>query len=1157
MLSDILARDPRHQEGWALLASLLFQGRQSAAGEAALRRALDLAPGTTAWEVRLGAHLAHEGRYAEAEALLRQTAARAPLSADAQAALGQAYINLGELDRAEPCLRRAMELDAEHLDARLGLARKLLLEGALQPGWVEYEWRRRKADFRMAKLKGPEWNGEPLDGKTLLVHSEQGFGDLLQFVRYLPPLARRGARLLLAVPQPLTRLLQSLDGVAEVMAALPRDLAYDYHVPLLTIPRITGLGEDLLAPSIPYLTPPSAGPLLPRIPGERLRVGLVWAGSPKHANDHKRSLPLATLLPLAGLDGIGLYSLQVGPHAADIAREAHGLLVHDLAPVLKDFAETAAVVAQLDLVITVDSAVAHLAGALGRPVWMLTPFAPDWRWILGRDDSPWYPTLRLYRQTTPDAWEDVVARLAADLAARIQAAPDPEAQALSPLPSRFATAEGRPRFTLSLPRRAVIDPGLRHLLRQERGPGYETATRCFIDAHLGPDDVFIDVGAHWGLMSLQAASRWPGRVRVLACEPLAANLPHLARWLAENGCADQVEVCPVAVADQPGRGALRPESSMGHSLVRLPHGAVAVESVDSLLAARPPLADGRVMVKIDVEGLEPEVVEGMAGVLASGRVSAVIWEKGQNYDRPGGRERLRRLRARLAALGFTAWRFADETAAGPLLPFTEDMPPGNVLELAADLAPLPAYTVPPPLPPPEDPWLEGFEQARALSQEASRLLAQGRTAEALRQFERAGRLSLLHPDLYNNLGVALRGLGRLEAAEACYRRALALQPHHAGCLSNLGNVLREQGRLDEAAHTIDLARRLAPQDPTFQYNAGLVARDAGNPSLARALFEAVLERQPDNGDCRWDHALALLAEGDLARGFPAYEARWLLRRSPPPQVPLPRWDGAPLEGRGLFLLDEQGYGDVLMFARFLPEAKRRGAGRLVLQCPPALAPLLATLPEVDAVVPRGAPVPEGCALYAPLLSLPGLLGLGADALPAPLPTLPRPQPIALPGDGGLKLGLVWAGKPTPRDRSFPLEALLPHLDDPRWRLYSLQTGPRARDLADSGAAAFVHDLGPVLTDFAATARLLVGLDALVTCDTAIAHLAGALGLPTFVPLLHYSDWRWGDHGERTPWYPTLRLFRQPRAGDWKSPLSALAQALRAFADAKNLQTQLK
>ncbi len=424
-------------------------------------------------------------------------------------------------------------------------------------------------------------------------------------------------------------------------------------------------------------------------------------------------------------------------------------------------------------------------------------------------------------------------------------------------------------------------------------------------------------------------------------------------------------------------------------------------------------------------------------------------------------------------------------------------------------------------------------------------------------FRRATALQPRDPVCHFNLGNALADCRDYDEAYAAYRRALALKPYHAGCLSNLGNVLRERGRLDEAAQAIDLARRLAPHDPSFQYNAGLVARDAGNPSLARALFEAVLERQPDHGDCRWDHALALLAEGDVKRGFPAYESRWLLKRSPPPQLPLPRWAGEPLEGKTLLLLDEQGYGDLLMFARFLPLAKTQGAGRILLQCPAPLAALMATLPEVDAVVPRGAPLPEGCDLYAPLLSLPGLLGLGPEALPGPVPYLPKPEAAALPGHAPLKLGLVWAGKPTPRDRSFPLEALLPHLDDPRWRLYSLQTGPRAQDLAASGANAFVHDLGPALTDFAATARLLAGLDALVTCDTAIAHLAGALALPTFVPLLHYSDWRWGDHGERTPWYPTLRLFRQPRAADWASPLAALGQALRAFADERNLQTQLK
>jgi ADP-heptose:LPS heptosyltransferase len=314
------------------------------------------------------------------------------------------------------------------------------------------------------------------------------------------------------------------------------------------------------------------------------------------------------------------------------------------------------------------------------------------------------------------------------------------------------------------------------------------------------------------------------------------------------------------------------------------------------------------------------------------------------------------------------------------------------------------------------------------------------------------------------------------------------------------------------------------------------------------LFEQALVRDPDNRDLKWDRALALLQTGDYAKGLPAYEARWGLPRARPRKLPMPLWNGAPLNGRNIFLTDEQGFGDVLQFARFIPEVKRRGANKVVLECQPELMRLLALAPGVDAVIPRERAIPA-CDVYAPLLSLPAIFGVTLESLPSDVPYLSAPEPARrLPDDKRIKLGLVWAGKAKPRDRSIPLTKLLPLLDDPRFAAVSLQIGPRAADLKTLGADAFVTDLGPTLFDFAESAATLKQLDLLVTIDTAIAHLAGALGVPTFLLLRYTSDWRWFDKGSTSPWYPSFTLYRQKRPNRWEEPLEELHDALKSFGD---------
>ncbi|MCD6074440.1 MAG: glycosyl transferase family 9 [Rhodospirillales bacterium] len=365
----------------------------------------------------LGNILAHEGKPRAALEFYERALAASPDNADYLANLGGVRQALGDLAGALECFARALVIDPAHADARWnrGLAR--LLSGDLAGGFADYETRWSLPEFTARKLEASVWSGEDVRGQTILIHSEQGYGDTIQMVRFAKVLAGRGARVLVETHATLAPLLRNVTGIAEVVVhgdALP---PFDLHIAMMSLPHACGVSSFSDLPSeYPYIRPlfDTRNELPPR-DGDELRVGLVWAGRPTHKNDRNRSLDAGRLAPLATVAKVKLFSLQIGATSADLA-QLPGIV--DLAPQLSDFAATANVLEQLDLVVTVDTAVAHLAGAMGKDAWVMLPFAPDWRWLLGRDTSPWYPSLRLYRQPKIGDWKSVVAKIATDLAAR-------------------------------------------------------------------------------------------------------------------------------------------------------------------------------------------------------------------------------------------------------------------------------------------------------------------------------------------------------------------------------------------------------------------------------------------------------------------------------------------------------------------------------------------------------------------------------------------------------------------------------------------------------------------------------------------------------------------------------------------------------------------
>ncbi len=359
-------------------------------------------------------------RYSDALADYDRALALRPRHADAYNNRGQVLKELFRYDEALASYDTALALQSEHTMARCNAAAMRLLTGDFERGWADYEWRWKKPSVVRTNrnFRQPLWLGaEPIAGKTILLHAEQGQGDTIQFSRYVPLVAARGAQVIFEVQKPLQALMADFAGSAQVVArgdALP---AFDVHCPLMSLPLAFGTLLETVPVAPAYLRAPPERLTKWQTwlaPARRPRIGLAWSGNPGHERDRERSIRLRALLPLLDT-GATVISLQkdVRPDDAAVLGERGDIL--NAGGEFADFSDTAAVISQLDLVISVDTSVAHLAGALGRPVWILLTRMPDFRWLLDRDDSPWYPSARLFRQDRDRAWDPVVARVRAAL----------------------------------------------------------------------------------------------------------------------------------------------------------------------------------------------------------------------------------------------------------------------------------------------------------------------------------------------------------------------------------------------------------------------------------------------------------------------------------------------------------------------------------------------------------------------------------------------------------------------------------------------------------------------------------------------------------------------------------------------------------------------
>jgi tetratricopeptide (TPR) repeat protein len=411
-----ILQQTRHPAAMHLLGVILHQRGQFLPARDLIEQALQLDPNDFAAHNNLAEVYKNLGEFEKALEHSHRALELNPQFGPAHTSIAENLMNLGKVTEAADHTQRAIALAPNDPNAHVIRARHLLLTGQLSRAWPEYEWRLQKFPHLRRQLPMPRWTGGKIAGHSILLTAEQGFGDVLQFVRFANVLADKDAEVYVECHAELKRLMQRVAGVVSVIAVnepLPR---CEYQIPLPSLPLALNTTLKTIPAEVPYITahPKLAeawGDMMKADPKRRLKVGLAWAGRRTHEQDKIRSCPLDLLANLGDLDQVTFYSLQKGAETTS----GWGLELIDRTARMSDFADTAGLIANLDLVITVDTAVAHLAGAMGKPVWIMLPFAPEWRWMLTREDSPWYPTAKLFRQDAPNAWPPVVDRIKQEL----------------------------------------------------------------------------------------------------------------------------------------------------------------------------------------------------------------------------------------------------------------------------------------------------------------------------------------------------------------------------------------------------------------------------------------------------------------------------------------------------------------------------------------------------------------------------------------------------------------------------------------------------------------------------------------------------------------------------------------------------------------------
>jgi tetratricopeptide (TPR) repeat protein len=809
-----LAIDPNMAAAWSNLGVALYELKDYEEAAQAQRKAIAAAPNFAQAHSNLGNALHALKRFDEAIAAYRRALDIDPNFADGWANLGTTLHHSGSFDDGIVALRRAVALAPHHANAHSGLGILLLMRGDFAEGWDEYEWRLRSSERKGPRFPEKPWEGESLAGRHIYVQAEQGFGDTLQFARYLPLLAARAGSVTLRVHQQLVTLLrESLPGIT-VLGDRGDPAPYQCDAVLLSLPRLVKTRRETIPAQVPYLRAPADAlqrwrERLGTMSG--LKVGLVWAGNPEHVNDHRRSVELTLLGPLFAVRGASFVSLQVGPRAADLKKLAPSLTlprergregvgaIEDLSPALSDFVESAAAVSALDLVITVDTSMAHLAGALGKPVWVLLPHVTDWRWMLQRNDNSWYPTMRLFRQEQSEHWPAVIARVARDLSA--VAAGD--VAALTPF-----KAAGERRAGAAA---AIIAAEAAHAAPLPRTPTPEAAIPQALNA--GQALILAEQKRRHGFLAdADDLTR-----RAVATEPDNAEAEHMLGIIAHQSgkLAEAIEHVRRATA-------LKPDVALYHA--NLGEMCRLAGRIDEAITA------GRRALEIN---------PNYPGALSN--LGIALFDQGKfadalvHYDR-----------ALALDDTFVQAHSNRGNALQRLKRFAEAEPAyRRAVALQADFA---------------DAWGNLGTCLRELK----------RPQEAEAVYRRALGFNPNNPDTLDNLALALKDLDRLDEAADMARRALVIESRSDKFYVHYATILLDQKKVDDAEAAVKRALALNADNHDAVNLMGRITFECGELAESLTYFRRALTLKPNLADAFNNMGNVLKELGRLDEALDAY-----------------------------------------------------------------------------------------------------------------------------------------------------------------------------------------------------------------------------------------------------------------------------------------------
>ena len=984
----------------------------------------------------------------------------------------------GNLTEAKVLYEKCIELNPNHINAHFARGFIILKQGDLLVGFSEYEWRCQRQDYITRSFAKSTWDGSNFAEKTLLIYTEQGLGDSIQFIRYIPLAKKLGGRVIVECNQPGLKLLfTTVLEIDELFVEGEKLPDFDFQISLMSLPRIFQTTLETIPGEIPYLSvPKSINFPIPLSPENNLKVGIFWQTSSTNETGQVRSCSVEYLEEIINIDTVNFYALQKEVSVADNEWLKCQTKIHNLGSSFNDLTDTAAAIEQLDLVITIDTVIAHLAGALGKPVWVMLNFDSDWRWLTDRKDSPWYPTMRLFRQPKIGDWNSVLIEVKEALMEFIESQKN-----LPDLPANFENA-----YQYYQQNNLVEAERICRLILEEKPQDFQVLHLLAVLENLaGRNDIAIQ-------LLNQVINLNPGFTKAYS---------NLAKLMKKEGRLEE------AIAHYQKAISLEPNNSSNYSnlgFIFLEKGQIESAIINSEKS-----------IEINPNNSQGNFNLGFAWA-EKGDLSkaSTYYQKAINLQPDYAQAHNN--------LGLIFQEKGNLSKAS------------NYYQQALEINP---------------------NYAEAWCNLGVVLRKQGQIELAIEYFRKSLELNPDYAQAYNNLGFVFQEKGNLSKASNYYQQALEINPNYAEAWCNLGVVLRKQGQIELAIEYFRKSLELNPDYAMTHNSLGVTFEEEGNFTASIASYQKALELEPNFPEVHLNLSLVWLLLGDLKLGFQEYNWRWQASKALFLIQPEKLWDGSNLEGKKILIYAEQGYGDTIQFIRYIPLVKKQGA-RITLACQKPLVRLLEKIPEIEQCLEEIVNLTFD--VNAPLLELPRIFGTTLDNIPPPIKNLNIPEipsiKLESPERNYLKVGIVWMtnqDSPTAVKRSCKLMNFQYLLDVAGVSFYSLQKEPGV-DLKLLKTLPIL-DLSSQLNDFADTAGIITKLDLVITVDTAVAHLAGTLGKPVWILLPFVPDWRWMLDRNDSPWYPTARLFRQPKRGDWNSVLIEVKEALMEFIESqKNL-----